>query len=78
MRIGGLIGTPIKVDHAIELGARAKFARVCVEVNLTKRLLSQYKVEGITYLIQYEGLDNTCGECGMYGKSTAKCTCQII
>ncbi|CAL1356811.1 unnamed protein product [Linum trigynum] len=49
MRIGGLIGTPIK-----------------------------YKVEGITYLIQYKGLDNICGECGMYRKSTAKCTCQIM
>ncbi|CAL1369995.1 unnamed protein product [Linum trigynum] len=40
MIIAKLIGRPVRVDRATEAGARAKFARACVEVNLTKPLLS--------------------------------------
>ncbi|CAI0392741.1 unnamed protein product [Linum tenue] len=42
MRIGALMGRPVKVDRATEEGARGNFARVCVEVDLTKPLLSTY------------------------------------
>ncbi|CAI0522518.1 unnamed protein product [Linum tenue] len=73
MKIGTLIGKPLRVDRAIEEGARGKFARVWVEVDLMKPLLSKYKIEGIEYLIQYEGLDNICTDCGRYGKPTARC-----
>ncbi|CAI0462323.1 unnamed protein product [Linum tenue] len=76
MKIGSLIGKAIRVDRATELGARGKFARVCVEVDLTRPLLGRYKVEGIEYLIQYEGLENICTDYGQYGKSTLKCSCK--
>ncbi|CAL1402023.1 unnamed protein product [Linum trigynum] len=39
MHIAELIGDPIRVDRATELGARMKYAIVCVEVDLTKPLL---------------------------------------
>ncbi|CAI0551026.1 unnamed protein product [Linum tenue] len=58
MMIGEAIGTLITVDRATELGARGKYARVCVEVDLTKPFLSQFMIEGVTYLIQYEGIEN--------------------
>ncbi|CAL1362287.1 unnamed protein product [Linum trigynum] len=45
MRIVGLIGNPARVDRATLEGARMKYAHVCVEVDLTKPLLSKYKVE---------------------------------
>ncbi|CAI0428682.1 unnamed protein product [Linum tenue] len=73
--IAEAIGRPIRVDRATELGARGKYGRVCVEVDLTRPLLSQYKIEGITYLIQYEGLEKVCTNCGKYGKSTVDCQC---
>ncbi|CAL1353253.1 unnamed protein product [Linum trigynum] len=76
MRIAEAIGLPIRVDRATELGARGKFGRVCVEVDLTRSLLSQYKIEGVTYLIQYEGLDKVCIDCGTYGKATEACSCR--
>ncbi|CAI0540349.1 unnamed protein product, partial [Linum tenue] len=76
--IAELIGTPIRVDRATEIGARGNYARVSVEVDLTKPLLGKYKVEGITYLIQYEGLDDICGECGLYGNHIEKCHCCIM
>ncbi|CAI0475331.1 unnamed protein product [Linum tenue] len=75
MRIAAAIGKPIRVDRATELGARGKFGRVCVEVDLTRPLLSQYKIEGVTYIIQYEGLDKVCTDCGKYGQSTDLCSC---
>ncbi|CAI0624848.1 unnamed protein product [Linum tenue] len=74
--IAELIGKPVRVDRATEMGARGNYARVSVEVDLTKPLLSKYKVEGITYIIQYEGLDNICGECGMFGQLQSTCSCK--
>ncbi|CAI0552044.1 unnamed protein product [Linum tenue] len=76
--IAQLIGRPVRVDRATELGARGNYARVCVEVDLSRPLLSQYKVEGVTYLIQYEGLEDICGECGMYGSKTTSCKCHAM
>ncbi|CAI0446413.1 unnamed protein product [Linum tenue] len=76
MKIGKLIGNPTRVDRATEEGARGKFARVCVEVDLMKPLLSKYKIEGVEYLIQYEGLENICTDCGTYGRPTNHCHCK--
>ncbi|CAI0402248.1 unnamed protein product [Linum tenue] len=75
MRIIEAIGKPVRVDRATKLGARGKFARVCVEADLTQPLLGKYKVEGVTYIIQYEGLESICTNCGSYGKSTEACQC---
>ncbi|CAI0552115.1 unnamed protein product [Linum tenue] len=78
MKIGAVIGKPVRVDRATEMGARGNYARVCVEVDLTKPLLGRYKVEGIEYLMQDEGLDNICMDCGQYGSSTSNCSCQKL
>ncbi|CAI0626162.1 unnamed protein product, partial [Linum tenue] len=56
MKIGNRIGKPIRVDHATSTGDRSDYARVCVQVDITKPLLSQFTIHGITYFIQYEGL----------------------
>ncbi|CAN0920282.1 hypothetical protein LINGRAHAP2_LOCUS31947, partial [Linum grandiflorum] len=45
-RIASRIGHPIHVDRVTEGGARRKYARVCVEVDLTKPLMSKYMLEG--------------------------------
>ncbi|CAL1410689.1 unnamed protein product [Linum trigynum] len=78
MQIEPLIGDPIRVYMAIELGARMKYARVWVEVDLTRPLLGRYKIKGKEYLIRYEGLDNIRGECETYGKSADKCGCRMM
>ncbi|CAN1239300.1 hypothetical protein LINGRAPRIM_LOCUS2322 [Linum grandiflorum] len=76
-RIARRIGHPICVDRATDEGARGKYARVCVEVDLTKPLLSKYLLEGKKYLIAYEGLHGLCTICGMYKKSSDLCKCQL-
>ncbi|CAI0405118.1 unnamed protein product [Linum tenue] len=74
MRIAGLIGKSVRVDRATLEGARMKYARVSVEVDLTKPLLSKYKIEGKEYFITYKGLFNVCFDCGRYGQQTHACS----
>ncbi|CAL1378439.1 unnamed protein product [Linum trigynum] len=65
-KIGKWIGKPLRVDQATSRGARLDYARICVEVDLSKPLLSQFKIHGIKYFIQYEGLEKICLNCGKY------------
>ncbi|CAI0389216.1 unnamed protein product [Linum tenue] len=73
MKIGKRMGKPIRVDQATRTGARSDYARVCVQVDLTKPLLSKFRINGKRYFIQYEGLERICLQCGRY---TSHGTCQ--
>ncbi|CAI0453976.1 unnamed protein product [Linum tenue] len=72
-RIAEKIGKPVRVDRATQTGDRGKYARVNIEVDLTKPLLSKFKIEGLTYYVEYEGLHRICTECGKYGHTKATC-----
>ncbi|XP_061358972.1 uncharacterized protein LOC133303116 [Gastrolobium bilobum] len=50
-----------------EVTERAKFARICVEVDLTKKFLSKFKIGNRTFHVAYEGLHLICFGCGRYG-----------
>ncbi|CAL1355059.1 unnamed protein product [Linum trigynum] len=76
MKIGQRIGKPIRVDHATSIGARSDYARVCVQVDITKPLLSQFTIHGKKYFIQYEGLENICLQCGTYF-ARSRCSCSF-
>lgn len=73
MRAGNRIGRTVKVDRTTLLAARGKFARVCVEVDLTKPLKSGYMLRGKLWPVQYEGLHELCFTCGRYGHTTNIC-----
>lgn len=66
-RAGNRIGRIIKVNKATLMASRGKFARVCVEVDLTKPLRSGYRKRGEMHDLQYEGLHDLCFHCGKYG-----------
>ncbi|CAN1156398.1 hypothetical protein LINPERHAP2_LOCUS20922 [Linum perenne] len=68
------IGKTIKLDLATSEGARARYARVCVEVDISKPLLGKYMIENRTFLVEYESLGNICVTCGFYGHKTEACT----
>ncbi|CAL1412878.1 unnamed protein product [Linum trigynum] len=61
-RIAEKIGKPIRVDRATQSGDRGRYARVSIKIDLTKPLLSKFKIEGITYYVEYEGLHRICTE----------------
>ncbi|CAN0878194.1 hypothetical protein LINGRAHAP2_LOCUS12346 [Linum grandiflorum] len=72
-RIGDSIGRTVRLDLATEEGARGRFARVCVEVDLSKPLLGKYMIKNRLFYIEYESLDNICTQCGVYGHKIEKC-----
>ncbi|CAN1241694.1 hypothetical protein LINPERPRIM_LOCUS5067 [Linum perenne] len=72
-RIGNVIGRTVRLDLATTEGARARYARVCVEVDLSKPLLGKYVLDDRTFLIEYESLENICFSCGIYGHKLDSC-----
>lgn len=73
MGIAEGLGKPIRVDLTTLKFERARFARVCVEVNLKKPLKGTVMVNGERYYVSYEGLSNICPVCGVYGHVVTAC-----
>ncbi|CAN1148730.1 hypothetical protein LINPERPRIM_LOCUS38285 [Linum perenne] len=65
--IGNYIGKMIWMDLVTSEGARAKYARVCVEVDLFKQLPRKYMTEDPAYHVEYESIENVCLGCDKYG-----------
>ncbi|KAJ9184894.1 hypothetical protein P3X46_004579 [Hevea brasiliensis] len=65
--VGQRIGVPIHIDDTTLSVSRGKFARMCVEVDLSKTLLSKFKFQRRIRKIEYEGINLICFECGVYG-----------
>ncbi|CAN1185486.1 hypothetical protein LINPERHAP2_LOCUS37578 [Linum perenne] len=73
-RIGDYIGKTVRLDLATAEGTRGRYARVCVEVDVTKPLLGKYMIEDKVFRVEYESLENVCFECGFYGHKKETCT----
>ncbi|XP_057452752.1 uncharacterized protein LOC130744598 [Lotus japonicus] len=73
MSVAKLVGTPIRVDMNTLTAERGKFARICVELDLTKPVLGKFWFEGNWFKVVYEGLHIICGSCGCYGHQTRAC-----
>lgn len=52
---------------------RQRFARIYVEVNLQKRLLSKFRVGKRRFSVEYKGLGLICFECERYGHRKDDC-----
>lgn len=74
MKVGKKIGRPINIDTATSLVSRASFARICVEVDITKPLLSKFMLRRRVQPIVYEGLHLICFKCGVYGANVDSCS----
>lgn len=72
-KAGDQIGRTIKVDSTTRDTARGRFARVCVEIDLKKPLMSCYKMKGRFFRLQYEGLHDICFKCEKYGHKEISC-----
>lgn len=74
IRIAEKLGKPIKVDHATSLTNRGMFARVCIEVDITKPLKSKFMVKRKVRVVEYEGMHLICFNWGMHGHSKEWCS----
>ncbi|XP_072058356.1 uncharacterized protein [Arachis hypogaea] len=73
-RIRSAIGTMLKIDRATSIHSRGRFARICIEIDLTKKLVPRISVLGSTLNIEYEGLHLICFQCGKYGHRNDQCS----
>ncbi|CAN1181079.1 hypothetical protein LINPERHAP2_LOCUS35156 [Linum perenne] len=60
--IGDKIGKTIRLDNTTMSGTRGNFARICVEIDLDKPLLSKYRLRRRVRRVEYEGLHSSEGE----------------
>ncbi|XP_057432404.1 uncharacterized protein LOC130725170 [Lotus japonicus] len=74
LTLASAVGTPIRVDMNTMDMQRGKYARICVEIDLSKPVLGRVGLRGVWYNIEYEGLHLLCSHCGCYGHLARNCT----
>ncbi|KAJ4842859.1 hypothetical protein Tsubulata_031873 [Turnera subulata] len=67
------IGRMIRVDYSTQKTERGKFAKVAVELDLSKPLETEACVDGVWYPILYESLPQVCFGCGRAGHLMVNC-----
>ncbi|KAI9084290.1 hypothetical protein K1719_033797 [Acacia pycnantha] len=67
LNLGNSIGKAIRLDVHTAQRARGKFARMCVELDLTKPLVPEFEVNGQILSVAYESMNLLCNKCGWYG-----------
>ncbi|KAL4291062.1 hypothetical protein GQ457_14G004700 [Hibiscus cannabinus] len=73
-RIAAIVGEVVRVDYNMQAEERGKFARLAVTVDLNKPLVSCIGIDDFTQQLEYEGLQNICFKCDIYGHSQEICT----
>lgn len=73
MAMATVVGKPVKVDNNTLNVRRGRFARVCVEVDLTKPVVGKVWLKDFWYKVEYEGLHRICSSCGCYGHLGRDC-----
>nr|POF20891.1 uncharacterized protein CFP56_37509 [Quercus suber] len=71
--IGKAIGNVLRVDTHIASEARGRFARLCVQVDVTKPLITAIKIGKLEQTVCYEGIQRLCFDCGRVGHKRESC-----
>ncbi|CAI0469648.1 unnamed protein product [Linum tenue] len=71
--LGNMIGRTIKLDYHTLHQQRARFARIAVEIDLSKPLVTRIRLDGQWQYLEYENLPEVCFECGKIGHSESSC-----
>ncbi|CAN1299343.1 hypothetical protein LINPERPRIM_LOCUS24168 [Linum perenne] len=71
--IGNIIGKTVHIDHTTLNGCRGNYARICVEIDITQKLKSKYRLWRRVRRGEYEGLHVVCFNCRVYGYSREVC-----
>ncbi|KAJ4846151.1 hypothetical protein Tsubulata_034330 [Turnera subulata] len=67
------IGRMIRVDYSTQKTERGRFAKVVVELDISKPLETEACVDGVWYPIVYESLPQVCFNCGRAGHLMVNC-----
>ncbi|CAL1383723.1 unnamed protein product [Linum trigynum] len=71
--LGNMIGRTIKLDYHTLHQQRARFARIAVEIDLSKPLVMRIRLDGQWQYLEYENLPVVCFECGKIGHTESSC-----
>ncbi|CAI0418998.1 unnamed protein product [Linum tenue] len=71
--LGNMIGRTIKLDYHTLHQQRARFARIAVEIDLSKPLITRVRLDGAWQYLEYENLPVCCFECGKVGHTKESC-----
>lgn len=75
--IGGLFGTPIQIDHATATQTRLSFARICVELDISKPPPEEFVLDimgkEVIQKVKWDKIHMYCLECCHVGHSSASC-----
>jgi len=71
--IGKAIGSVLWIDTYTIAETRARFTRICVQVDFDKPLIKLVKIGGIEQPMQYEGINSLCFSCGCVGHKGESC-----
>lgn len=58
--MAGKVGRVIRVDKTTAVEGRASFARVCVELDLTKPIAARGALDDYIQVVEYEGIHIIC------------------
>ncbi|XP_019182128.1 PREDICTED: uncharacterized protein LOC109177272 [Ipomoea nil] len=72
-KLGNKVGRTIRVDQATSMVSKGRFARICVEVDITNPLISKFNYEGKVRSVAYEGVHMICFTCGIYSHVAEAC-----
>ncbi|KAJ8429057.1 hypothetical protein Cgig2_025046 [Carnegiea gigantea] len=71
--IGPKVGRVIGIDQTTANANRGQLSRLSLEVDLSKPLLSKFRLRGGVWRIQYEGIKFICFKCGKVGPREEHC-----
>ncbi|KAE9449285.1 hypothetical protein C3L33_18815, partial [Rhododendron williamsianum] len=74
LKIGTKIGKPLKIDFRTENNEKVRFARLCVQVDLSSSLISKVRVGNHIQKVSYEGIPTICFKCGLSGHKLQHCS----
>ncbi|RYR61071.1 hypothetical protein Ahy_A04g018176 [Arachis hypogaea] len=72
------IGSILKIDCATFIYSRGGFTRICVELDLSKKLIPRILVFGSTFNIEYEDLHLICFNYGKYDHRIELCNKNLV
>ncbi|XP_030929600.1 uncharacterized protein LOC115955566 [Quercus lobata] len=74
--IGSVIGPVLHIDSFTASETRGGYARLCVQINLDKPLITSIRIGRLVQRVMYEGVSLLCFNCGRLGHKKESCCYQ--
>ena len=75
--IGIVIGPVLRIDSYTASETRGGYARLCVQIDLDKPLISSIRVGRLVQRVLYEGISSLCFCCGKLGHKQEHCSLKV-